>query len=125
MPRSGTATYTTGVGGTMVADGVPYSLAGPSSASFTANFASSSVSTTLHFAGAQLGGGASADFGQFTGSGTITSGSPGFIGTLTGTGATGEFSGSFFGPKAAEMAFGWALSGPNLSGAGIAVGTKN
>jgi hypothetical protein len=64
------------------------------------------------------------NFGTFTGTGSVSSGGPGFSGTLTGTGANGIFTGLFLGPQAVEMGFGYVLSGPSFNAAGGASGIK-
>lgn len=126
MPRTGSATYSAAMGGAVAQNGLAYSLNGSSSASFSANFANNSVATSLVLAGTSspLLGGATTSFGTFDGTGTISSTGPGFGGTLSGNGTTGIFSGSFFGPKALEMAYAWYLSGGSLSAAGTVVGVK-
>lgn len=131
MPKSGTATYQTAVGGTVfTGPGVIYSLQNNSTASFSANFGAGTVATTLNLSGGGLNQ-QPVDFGSYSGTGTITSGGPGFSGTLASvTGnpisATGEFSGAFFGPQATEMGYAWYLtSGLNGFGAqGITTGSK-
>jgi hypothetical protein len=129
MPRSGTATYQTSVGGTAFALGgsTPRSLQANSTATFSANFGAGTVETTLNLVGAGLNQ-LPVDFGSYSGTGTITSGSPGFSGTLASAAsnpisATGEFSGAFFGPQASEMGFGWYLTG-GIAAQGITTGTK-
>ncbi|MEJ6009572.1 transferrin-binding protein-like solute binding protein [Novosphingobium aquae] len=124
MPRTGSANYTAGTGGTIVQSGAGYNLQGNSTMTFSANFAANSVSTTLTLAGTQFTGGPITSFGTFNGTGTISSSGSGFTGTLTSTGATGLFSGGFFGPQALEMAMAWYLNGPTMSGAGLAAGIK-
>lgn len=164
MPKTGSANYTIGVGGTAIVTRAPgsdlgapfppsspgsgsggvttivdatpyppgmepvtttYSLSGNSSGTFSANFASGAINTTLTLAGTVAGSAAApVNFGTFTGTGTLTSGGPGYTGTLTGTPADGIFSGAFFGPQALETAFGYFLSGTKFSAAGGAGGTK-
>ena len=102
-----------------------YSLSGNSSGTFSANFVTGAINTTLTLAGTVAGSAAApVNFGTFTGTGTLTSGGPGYTGTLTGTPADGIFSGAFFGPQALETAFGYFLSGTKFSAAGGASGTK-
>lgn len=104
-----------------------YSLAGNSSGTFSANFATGAITTTLVLAGTALGqSGVPTSFGTFNGAGTLTSGGPGYTGTLTGVQApsSGSFSGAFFGPQAVETAFAYFLSGPNFSAAGGVGGVK-
>lgn len=132
MPKSGTATYQTAVGGTVyTGPNIVYSLQNSSTATFSANFGAGTVATTLNLSGTGLNGQLPTDFGSYSGTGTITSGGPGFSGTLASvTGnpisATGEFSGAFFGPQATEMGYAWYLSnGLNGFGAqGITTGSK-
>lgn len=128
MPKTGTATYNTWVGGLVVASGVavPYSLTANSTATFSANFATGGISTSLSLAGTPASGGdmTVTSFGTFNGTGTIASGGPGFTGTLTGTSANGIFSGMFLGPQASEMGYDWALSGANITAVGSVFGKK-
>lgn len=162
MPKTGSANYTIGVGGTAIVTRAPgsdlgapfppsspgpgtggavtisdvlvsppgpvtttYALSGNSSGTFSANFASGAINTTLTLAGTVVGSAAApVNFGTFTGTGTLTSGGPGYTGTLIGTPADGIFSGAFFGPQALETAFGYFLSGTKFSAAGGASGTK-
>lgn len=123
MPRTGSATYAAQSGGAASSGGTVYNLTG-STATFTANFASNSVQTSLALGGSPGGVGPVTNFGTFSGTGTISTTGPGFGGTLTGSTANGTFSGAFFGPQAAEMGFGYVLTGGNFSAAGVAVGTK-
>lgn len=129
MPKSGTATYTVGVGGSALdrsgASPVNYTLAGNSSGTFSANFATGAISTSLTLAGTASPSGTTVQpLGTFTGTGSLGSGGPGFSGTLSGTGANGVFSGLFLGPQALEMGFGYALSGATFSAAGAVTGVK-
>lgn len=133
MPKTGTASYGMGVGGTAIVPqgtrlgtATPYNLGGSSSGTFSANFASGTISTTLNLGGTPLGssGGPATNFGTFTGTGSLSSGGPGFSGTLTGTAADGIFAGLFLGPQAVEMGFGYVLTGPAFSAVGGASGIK-
>jgi hypothetical protein len=138
MPRNGTATYQTSVAGLAVRTDGAYNLDTTSSGTFSADFGAGTVATTLHLAGVPSsatpflpGPGAqpSADFGSYTGTGTIASGSPGFSGTLASTGsssvvANGEFAGAFFGPQAKEMGYGFYVASTGFSAQGTVVGTK-
>ena len=130
VPKSGTANYDTFVGGTIINENTPYLLndqasgASQSSATFSINFATGAVDTTLNLGGAPLGGGAFTDFGKFTGTGTLDSGGPGFSGALAGANANGAFAGALFGPQGKEMGFAWYLLGATLEGRGIVVGLK-
>ncbi len=102
MP-TGDATYNVDLLGTVVVpDGTNtayYTLGdGHGSAEFSVNFTSGDILTAI-----QLGADGR-DFGSLTGTGSIVSSGPAFNGTLTGD-ATGAFTGSFFGPDAAEMGY--------------------
>jgi len=125
MPRSGSATYSTAVNGTMLANGTPFTLTGSSTATFSADFAANSVATALTLTGVQSTGTTVANFGTFSGTGAISSSNSAFTGTLSGTGATGVFSGAFFGPQAKEMGYSWFLNAGIVQGAGFVVGVKN
>ena len=139
MPKTGTANYAVGVGGSAAVTsqsplGVPtntsYSLSGTSSGTFAANFGAGTIQTSLVLAGTGgLSGPPGApsavqNFGLFTGTGQLTSGGPGFSGTLTGTSVFGVFSGAFFGPQALETGYVWSLNGPSFSGVGVVTGVK-
>jgi hypothetical protein len=125
MPKTGSASYSMGVGGAAGSNGTHYSLSGNSSATFTANFGNASVATALTLAGTpSQGGGAVVNFGTFNGSGTIAAGAPGYSGTLTGSTANGVFSGAFFGPQALETAYGYNLNGATFNAGGAASGIK-
>ena len=126
MPKTGTATYSTSVGGAAFANGVTpsYTLTGNSTSTFSANFGAGTISNALTLAGAQ-GSGPVTNFGTFTGTGSIASTGPGFTGTLTGTGATGVYSGAFFGPQALEMGYEWSLNGGTFTAVGTVTGLKN
>jgi hypothetical protein len=99
MPTSGTATYRTMVSALRSADGA---IGSPidGTATFTANFATSSVLTSLQLALVPT----------YTGSATINAGQ--FTGALSSTHAhfvSGSFAGGFFGPAAAEMGYVFAI----------------
>ncbi|MBB4615186.1 transferrin-binding protein-like solute binding protein [Novosphingobium taihuense] len=111
VPRSGSATYSTQVVGLAAKSGSPYLLFGESTGTFSANFASNSVSTSLTLAGKLPGNNAVTAIGNYSGSGTISSSGPGFQGTLTGSNASGAFSGAFFGPRGAEAGYTFFLNG--------------
>lgn len=131
MPRSGTATYQTSVTGmASTCACVPTTLQQGSTASFSADFGAGTVTTTLNLVGSGINR-PPVSYGSFTGSGTITAGSPGFSGTLASapgnsTAATGAFSGAFFGPQATEMGYGWFVtSGLNgFNAQGVVTGTR-
>jgi hypothetical protein len=124
VPRTGSANYTIGIGGSAALNGVIHNLPGNSTGTFSANFGSNTVQTTLNLGGTPIGGGAVQSFGAFSGSGTISSSGPGFSGTLTGTLANGLYSGAFFGPQAAEVGFGYYLNGATFSASGAVLGAK-
>lgn len=125
MPRTGSATYSAAAGGSAFQSGALYSLNGNTSATFSANFASSSVTTALTLGGTAQPNGAVTQFGTFNGTGTISSSGPGFTGTLSGAnGVTGAFSGAFFGPQALEMGYDWFMSGGTFSAVGTTTGVK-
>jgi len=132
MPKTGTVNYTIGVGGSavIVGGGNPYTLAGNSTGTFSANFGTGAITTALTLAGTQLpSGSVVTNFGTFNGTGTIASTPPGFTGTFSGTAAngsaaTGGFSGAFFGPQALEVAYAYTLSAGTFSAVGGVAGTK-
>lgn len=134
MPRNGTATYQTSINGSALDNfSTFYTLGANSTATFSANFGTGTVSTTLNLIGITTVNPTPVDFGSYTGSGVIASGTPGFSGTLAPAAGnalslTGEFSGAFFGPQAAEMGYAWYLgsgTGRSSFGAqGITTGSK-
>lgn len=126
MPKTGTANYAIGVDGTILANGNGYILLANSSGTFSANFGTGAITATLTLIGATPSccSGSSINLGTFNGIGAIASAGPGYSGTLSGNGATGVFSGAFFGPQALETGFGYMLAGPNYSAAGVASGVK-
>ena len=125
VPKTGTATYTSAVGGSGVIGGTQYSLLpANSSATFSANFASGTVATSLTLGGTTTAGGAVTPLGTFNGTGTITAGGPGFTGSFSGTTAS-VFTGNFNGPQAAEFGYSWAINTGTGSLFGIAAGKKN
>jgi len=125
MPKTGTAIYNVGAGGSANSGGTVYTLSGNSGAGFSVNFATGAITTNLNLAGVPAnGGGSVTQFGTFNGTGTIAANSPGFTGTLTGTSANGLFSGAFFGPQALEMGYAWYLNGDSFSGAGVVTGVR-
>lgn len=124
MP-TGTATYTMAVIGSAGDGKVGGPLATGSNATLTANFGAGTVSTML-----DLGTRGSAGteplvkLGTFSGQGTIDSGGPGFSGTLTGSKGSGDFSGAFFGPKAAQAGYAFYLTGADFAAIGEATGYR-
>jgi hypothetical protein len=127
MPTTGTANYTVGIGGSANLGGTSYSLLNNSTATFSANFATGAINMGFALGGKNTPASPRVDLGTATGSGVLSSGSPGFSGFFTsGTNVTsGFFNGSFFGPKAAEVGFNFQLNGPNFTAVGQGAGTKN
>lgn len=128
VPRTGSASYSVGVGGAAIENGTSFDLAANSTGTFTANFGTSTVSTTLNLIGVQ-GSNTPVSFGSFSGLGTISSTGPGFTGTFSGTAynafpTSGLLSGAFFGPQAAEMGYGYTLSAGGFSAVGAVAGAK-
>jgi hypothetical protein len=118
LPKRGTATYTSAVGGNAFVAGapVPLDLLG-STATFSANFASGAITTGLNLVGTPVTGGAAIALDTLSGVGAISSAKPGFTGLFTGTGSVaGNFSGAFFGPKAVEFGYDFVVSGTNSVG---------
>ncbi|ABD25636.1 hypothetical protein Saro_1191 [Novosphingobium aromaticivorans DSM 12444] len=127
VPRSGSATYTTAVGGGGTFNGTNYNFSANSTGTFSANFANNTVSTSVHLSGLPNGTtvGTPFDAGTYNGTGNISSTGPGFTGTLTGTAANGAFSGAFFGPRATEFGYAFYLDGTGTQIQGTMVGKKN
>lgn len=121
MPAAGSATYSTSVTGGGWSEDTFYQFGSDSNATLTANFGTNTVSTTLHLIGAPEGGGATADFGSFTGSGIISQAA--FEGAFAGT--SGNFWGSFFGPQASEMGYAFLVGSGTLFAQGQVVGRKD
>jgi hypothetical protein len=126
LPTTGTANYTTGIGGTANLGGTNYSLANNSTATFSANFATGAINLGFALGGKINPTAPRVDLGTATGTGTISSATSGFSGLFTsGTNVTsGLFTGSFFGPQAAEIGFNFQLAGPNFSAVGQGAGVK-
>lgn len=129
VPKTGSATYTVGAGGSANNNGTNYSLQGNSTATFAANFGSGTVATTLNLAGVTGSGATPVSFGSFNGTGTISSTGPGFGGTFNGTAfnssaTSGVFSGVFFGPQAIEAGYAYALKAGTFSAVGAVTGAK-
>jgi hypothetical protein len=102
-PTSGSATYSADLFGAVALlngqDTQLYTLGdGHGSATFSANFATDSVTTLISLDADGR------DFGDLNGTGSIMSGGPAFSGNLTGA-ASGGFTGAFFGPSAVEMGY--------------------
>ena len=118
LPKTGSATYTSAVGGTAFAAGSP----GPlrligSTATFSANFATGAIATDLKLIGTPIAGGAPIALDTLAGLGSISGAKPGFSGSFTGTGTVaGSFSGGFFGPNAVEFGYDFLVGGTNAGG---------
>ena len=130
VPRTGNASYTANVAGGGSLGPINQTASGQvttsSTATFSANFAASSVSTSMTLVNADT----LASIGSFNGTGPISSNGPGFGGTLSGTftggsSATGSFAGVFAGPQAAELAYGWFVNGTSGTMDGFVWGKKN
>lgn len=136
MPRSGTASYSATVIGGGRYNNTPYDFSsantggtGNSTATFSANFGTGAISTSLNLVGMPpASGGLSIGtrFDRtFTGTGTIASGTNGFSGTFTGGSVTTSgFSGAFFGPAAKEFGYAFFLTGSDFTASGAVAGTK-
>lgn len=129
MPRTGSASYGLWVTGAMaISNG--YSLGGDGT--LDANFATGRLTTRLNLTGdGSLG--AVVSVGRFDGTASLGGSGAGFQGQLTSSSSalTGNFTGSFYGPDAAEVGYTFSLRGPVAArpGAeqtlvGVAVGMK-
>lgn len=128
MPKTGTATYSVAVNGGAQLGGQDYSVQPTnSSGTFSANFGAGTVATSLTLGGTPTvaGVGTATTFGTFNGTGTITTGGPGFTGTFSVGSNPSVFTGNFNGPQAAEVGYSWAINTGNFSASGITVGKKN
>jgi len=123
MPKTGSATYTTEGGGVVLSSGVQHNTTTASTASFSANFGTGALSTSVKLVAAPANGGAAVDFGTFNGTGTITSGTSAFTGAFTGTTGPG-FAGAFFGPQATEMGYTFNFKTDTIEAFGGVVGKK-
>lgn len=130
MPRSGTASYAVAVSADILTPTDVYQASpGTSKSSFSVNFSAGTVATTINLTGtsySQVGtaNAPTTDFGTFSGTGAIKSGTAGFSGTFAGT-TTSLFTGNFNGPQAAEMGYNFAFATPGMSAIGQVVGKKN
>ncbi len=126
LPATGTANYTTGIGGRANFNGTDYSLLNNSTATFSANFATGAINLGFALGGKINPTAPRVDLGTATGTGTISSATSGFSGLFTsGTNVTsGLFNGAFFGPQAAEIGFNFQLAGPNFTAVGQGAGVK-
>lgn len=130
VPKTGTATYAVSVAGLATNGGGIFFLGPNSGGNFTANFGAGTVSTTIVMRAPAAGQVIVQDLGILSGSGTISSSSPGFMGTLGPAGSgdpagSGKFSGSFFGPQAQEFGYTWFFEGSQLNARGQVAGMKN
>ncbi|NKJ00435.1 transferrin-binding protein-like solute binding protein [Novosphingobium sp. SG707] len=141
MPRTGSANYTTTVVGSAYQNSGSFPTfridSATSTANFTANFGTNSVSTALNLSafpqtgvsnGAATYSTVATPLLSMTGSGTISSSGSTFSGVMTSTTANsnlaGQFAGGFFGPQAAEMGYFFGASGTLPSGyPGFVLGT--
>jgi hypothetical protein len=111
MPVTGSANYQTMVTASMFEGGVGFANKNSEidgNATFSANFGSGTISTQLSLA-RQTGG----QLGDYTGTGTIQSGSSQFAGDFTSTAqffTGGNLMGGFFGPSAAEMGYNFSIN---------------
>ena len=128
LPKQGSATYSTNYNADVYDGGATYvadSTTG--SATFDVDFGSGDVTSSIDLNNAQNANtpGSPKSFGVLTGTGTIAAGSPGFDGTFTNPGVSGEFDGAFFGPKAAEMGMAFHADGSGFAVDGVVAGRKN
>jgi hypothetical protein len=129
-PSTGSASYATVVDGVWTnPDGIYY-LGG--SSTFTANFSSMTVATTLNLIGTNSVNGSNKTLGTFNGAGTIATLGGAFGGTFThqGTDADGKtysggFNGAFFGPAGQEVGYTFSLTGQGGAVGGAVVGKAN
>lgn len=113
LPKMGTASYTTSVGGSAIVLGAPapHNLTG-STATFSANFATGDITTGINLVATPIFGGARIALDRLSGIGSISGPKPGFTGVFTGSGSVeGSFSGAFFGPKAVEFGYSFLVGG--------------
>ena len=97
-----------------------YNFQPNSTGTLEAAFGSGSITTTLHLIGKDEVTSATKDFGNFTGTGSITSGAD-FGGTFA---AGGQFFGSFFGPNAEEVGYTMFLDTSAMEAVGTVSGVK-
>lgn len=129
MPKRGAATYSTtynaniqdGTGARYIADNTT------GSATFSADFGSGDVTISIDLDNARKADapGSLKSFGVMTGTGSIVYGGPGFDGSFTDLGSSGEFDGAFFGPKAAEIGMAFDVERSDFVADGIVAGKKN
>lgn len=131
MPRSGSATYSVAVSGMATQpDQSSYLLTANTTGTFSANFGGGTVAAGIDLKATKIGTPGEVSLGTLGGTGAISSSGPSFTGSLAGTGASapagsGQFSGAFFGPQAAEFGYAWYFDGATLHAQGYASGKKN
>lgn len=123
MPVSGNATYSLGINGSLSGNGNRYGLIFESTGSFSADFLTGDIDTSIHFVGTDNNDSSIFDFGTVSATGAISAGGPGFAGTFD-TGS-GWFEGAFFGPQAAEMGYEFFLDAPTFEASGYVWGKKD
>lgn len=135
MPTSGSATYSIAAVGANGfdpnADSIP-ALPGNEGAAYDffngqstgelgVDFASGDINLMLHLIGHDYVADTDKDFGEFIGTGDITSGAA-YGGTFA---AGGEFYGAFFGPNAEETGFTFFIDSGDLKATGIGIGFQD
>lgn len=96
-------------------------LNGKSTGELSVNFGSGNIDVLLHLIGHDYVANANKDFGNFEGSGAISSGAQ-YGGTFD---KGGEFYGAFFGPAAEETGFTFFINSSDLKVTGVAAGKKD
>ncbi|MBD3730907.1 MAG: hypothetical protein IE933_14500, partial [Sphingomonadales bacterium] len=106
---SGTVSYTIAMGGSARVGGTSYPIdAARSSGTLTINFATRTGTLAINIV--STGGNS---LGQLNGTIALPASGNGFTGTVNFSGVSGNLSGAFFGPQAAEASFAVALSDGN------------
>ncbi len=131
MPTTGTANYAATVRGRLVsvAGGATTISKVTGTVTFTVNFATGLVNTTLTLSTLPPGGGAAVAYGTFTGQGAIPVGQNQWTGSfITGSPLSGTLAGGFFGSQGEQIGVTFAASG-TFGGAdqrlvGVIVGKK-
>lgn len=131
MPTTGTATYSLngGIGANGFAPnegamgmGAAYDfLNGESTGELGVDFASGDINLMLHLIGHDYVANADKDWGEFLGTGSLSSGAA-YEGTFNDG---GEFYGAFFGPNAEETGFTFFIDTSDLLVTGVAVGVQD
>jgi hypothetical protein len=128
LPRTGSATYSTAVGGFWVAGGDVRVLSGTST--FSADFGAGTTRLDMTMVGkSQLAGGGTFAFGSVGGAGSINSSNATISGALGSTSAasagySGVYAGRFYGPQAAEVGVVFDLQRGSNVVQGYVVGKK-